>query len=53
MKYYLEELGEVYRELGSGENGLTGSEAAERIARDGKNKLAEAKKVSLLRRFID
>ena len=53
MKYYLEELGEVYRELGSGENGLTESEAAERIARDGKNKLAEAKKVSLLRRFID
>ena len=53
MKYYLEELGEVYRELGSGENGLTGSEAADRIARDGKNKLAEAKKVSLLRRFID
>lgn len=52
MKYYLEEVESVYSELGSSSNGLSEAEAAERLAKNGKNKLAEAKKTSLLKRFI-
>ncbi|MBP0989951.1 MAG: calcium-translocating P-type ATPase, PMCA-type [Oscillospiraceae bacterium] len=52
MKYYLEEKNKVYEELRSCENGITAEEALKRIGEDGKNKLAEGKKVSLFARFM-
>lgn len=53
MKHYLSETGDVLKEVGSSASGLTAAEAASRLERDGKNKLAEAKKVSLFRRFLE
>ena len=53
MKHYLSETSEVLKEVNSSEEGLTSSEAASRLERDGKNKLVEAKKVSLFRRFLE
>ncbi len=53
MKHYLESAEAVFREVQSSEAGLTSQEAAERLQRNGKNKLAEAKKDSMLKRFID
>ncbi len=53
MKHYLSETGDVLKEVGSSDSGLTAAEAASRLERDGKNKLAEAKKVSLFRRFLE
>ena len=52
MQYYLKNVDETLSEVKSGEAGLTSKEAAERLAKDGKNKLAEAKKDSLLKRFL-
>jgi len=52
MKYYLKETDAVLTELGSGKEGLTSAVAAERLERDGKNKLKEGKKKSLLARFL-
>ncbi len=53
MKQYLSEKEEVLKELNSSpDNGLTSSEAEARLAADGKNKLAEGKKVTLLQRLI-
>ena len=52
MQYYLKNVDETLSEVKSGEAGLTSKEASERLARDGKNKLAEAKKDSLLKRFL-
>ncbi len=52
MQYYLKNVDETLSEVKSGEGGLTSKEAGERLARDGKNKLAEAKKDSLLKRFL-
>lgn len=43
---------DVFAEVKSTEAGLTTKEAAARLARDGKNKLDEAKKDSLLKRFV-
>ena len=40
--YYLETTDKVLSELETSENGLTSKEAARRLERDGKNKLAEA-----------
>ena len=53
MKYYCEEKENVLKELGSREEGLSGQEAEERLARNGKNRLAAAKGKSLLRRFLE
>ena len=53
MKYYLHEVADVFAEVKSSENGLTSAEAEKRLQENGKNKLAEAKKVSMLSRFID
>lgn len=53
MKHYLSQASEVLKEVNSSEEGLTAAEAASRLERDGKNKLAEAKKVSLFRRFLE
>ena len=52
MKAYLEEKEAVLAELGSSMEGLSDEEAAERLNRDGPNKLKEGKKVSLVKRFL-
>ena len=52
MKYYLENLSAVFEKLQTNENGLTSQEAEKRIAENGKNKLEEAPKDSLLKKFI-
>lgn len=44
MKYYCEEKDLVMRQLDSGENGLSQAEAERRLAENGKNKLAVAKR---------
>ena len=53
MKYYLHEVADVFAEVKSSEQGLTSAEAEKRLQENGKYKLAEAKKVSMLSRFID
>ena len=52
MKHYLEQSQKVLDELGTGAQGLTEAQAAQRLAENGKNRLAEGKKESLLRRFL-
>ncbi|MCI1955382.1 MAG: calcium-translocating P-type ATPase, PMCA-type [Oscillospiraceae bacterium] len=52
MKYYLADRDEVFRNVKSGENGLTDSQAEARLRENGKNKLAEEKKDSLFKRFL-
>ncbi len=52
MRYYDEASDRVLEELQSDRNGLTSAEAASRLERDGKNKLREAKKDSLIKRFF-
>ncbi len=52
MKEYLKSCEDVLNEVGSNENGLTSSEAASRLEKNGKNKLAEGKKESLIHRFL-
>ena len=53
MKYYLEEVRSVFEQTGSSEQGLSEAEAGLRLERDGRNKLAEAKPKSLIRRFFE
>ena len=53
MKDYLMTSEEVLRSQKSGESGLSSTEAASRLERDGRNKLAEAKKDSMLKKFFD
>lgn len=52
IKYYLESTDAVFRELESSLTGLQAEEAAQRLERDGRNRLAEAKKDSLVKRFF-
>ncbi len=52
MKEYLKNCEDVLTEVGSNENGLTSSEAASRLEKNGKNKLAEGKKESLFHKFL-
>jgi Ca2+-transporting ATPase len=52
MKYYLEQAENVLKVVGSNAEGLTSSEAKERLEKNGKNKLAEGKRDSLLKRFL-
>ena len=52
MKHYLKSADDVISAVDSNINGLSSSEAAERLARNGKNKLIEAKKESMLHRFL-
>ena len=52
-KYYLENISDVFSAVESTPNGLSGAQASQRLARDGKNRLEEAKKKSILRRFIE
>ena len=53
MKHYLETVDAVFQEVQSSEAGLTSQEAAARLERNGKNKLKEAKKDSMLKRFFN
>ena len=52
MKFYLEQSSEVLRELDSEASGLTSAEAERRLEKNGKNKLVEGKKESLIHRFF-
>ncbi len=52
MKPYLETTEETLKALGSSPEGLTNDEAAGRLSKYGPNKLREAEKVSLLKRFL-
>lgn len=52
MKHYLEEAQSVLNELKTTENGLTAAEAAKRLEANGKNKLKEAEKETLFKKFI-
>ena len=53
MKFYLESVEDVYREVESSADGLSAAEAAARLEKNGKNKLDEGKKDSLLKKFVD
>ena len=53
MKFYLEDVSEVFSKTGSSEQGLSESEAASRLEKNGKNKLAQAKSKSLVKRFFE
>lgn len=54
MKYYLEDKQSVLQALNtSQEAGLSGVEANRRLEENGKNKLAAAKKKSIVRRFLE
>ena len=52
MKHYLEQTDAVLKETGSSFDGLSTAEAVERLEKNGKNKLAEGKKESLVMRFL-
>ena len=52
MKEYLSSSLEVLEAVGSSENGLSESTAAKRLEENGKNKLVEAKKESMIVRFF-
>ena len=52
VKPYLEDKEAVLAETGSSMEGLSDGEAAERLARDGLNKLKEGEKESLFRKFL-
>ena len=53
MKHYLESTEAVFAEVQSSEAGLSSQEAAARLEKNGKNKLAEGKKDSTLKKFFD
>ena len=53
MKHYLHSVDEVFEAVNSTMEGLSSAEAEKRLAENGKNKLAEAKKVSMFSRFVD
>ncbi|MBR7111808.1 MAG: cation-translocating P-type ATPase [Clostridia bacterium] len=52
MKHYLETTDAVFAEVGTNAEGLSSTEAAARLEKNGKNKLAEGKKEGLLKRFL-
>ena len=52
MKEYLKTKDDVLAEVKSGQSGLSPAEASTRLAQNGKNKLAEGKKDSLIKRFL-
>jgi len=53
MNYYLESVDAVYKQTQSHSEGLSDQEVQTRLERNGKNKLVEAKKISLLLRFLN
>lgn len=52
MREYLKSADEVFADIGSSANGLTSAEAQTRLEKNGKNKLAEAKKPSVIKKFF-
>lgn len=52
MRFYLENMEQVFQQVQSSANGLSQAEVDSRLQRNGKNKLAEGEKVSLLMRFV-
>jgi len=52
MKHYLTDASEVIRSVDSSVDGLSASQAEDRLAENGKNKLVEAKKESIILRFL-
>ena len=52
MNFYKEEVNTVLKEVGSSSAGLSSAEAAQRLEKNGKNKLKQAEKDSLLKRFF-
>ena len=52
MKFYCASSQDVIRQVESSETGLTAAEAQARLEKNGKNKLAEGKKESLIHRFF-
>ncbi len=53
MNFYSSDKTEVLNKLGTAPNGLSSEEAAARLEKNGKNKLKEAKKKTLFRRFLE
>lgn len=53
MKHYLHSSEEVFTHVASSENGLTEQEAQVRLEKNGKNKLEEGKKKTMLKRVIE
>ncbi len=53
MKHYLESPDAVFTGVGGSKAGLSSSEAEKRLAENGKNKLAEGKKKSMISRIWD
>lgn len=53
MKYYLQSIGDIFAKISSSADGLTTAEAQKRLEANGKNKLAEGKKDSWIKRFFD
>ncbi len=52
MKEYLKNYDEVLDQINATEGGLSSAEAEKRLEQNGKNKLAEGKKDSLIKRFL-
>ncbi|MBE6645797.1 MAG: cation-translocating P-type ATPase [Ruminococcaceae bacterium] len=52
MKFYLEETSNVFDAVGGSSDGLSSSDASARLEKNGKNKLVEGKKESMLHRFL-
>lgn len=52
MKFYLQSVDEAFESVQSSPNGITENEAATRLEKNGKNKLKEGEKVSMLSRFF-
>lgn len=53
MKAYLTPVDDTLQQLGTTTNGLSSQEAAERLQKNGKNKLKEAEKISNFQRFLN
>lgn len=53
MKYYLSDVADTLKELDAAEEGLTGAQAGERLAKYGPNRLVQAKKKPLIRRLLE
>ena len=53
MKFYLEQIENVFGHVKSSEAGLSSAEAEKRLAENGKNKLKEGKKKTMFQRVME
>ena len=53
MKYYLEDVKDVLKELDSNEDGLSNVEANKRLAENGKNRIEEGKKDGIFKKIFN